>query len=102
MQYSNIYLHTNFTHMRIKDIIKEKGITQQILADRMGVSLSAVRQMVGAQSLTTSTVERIATALDVPMWQIFASPGEVAKEITGGDRCPHCGGALRIRIDKDE
>ena len=102
MQYSNIYLHTNFTHMRIKDIIKEKGITQQILADRMGVSLSAVRQMVGAQSLTTSTVEKIATALDVPMWQLFASPGEVAKEITGGDRCPYCGGAIRIRIDKLE
>lgn len=102
MQYSNIYLHTNFTHMRIKDIIKEKGITQQILADRMGVSLSAVRQMVGAQSLTTSTLEKIATALDVPMWQLFASPGEVAKEITGGDRCPYCGQPIKIRIEKGE
>lgn len=88
--------------MRIKDIIKEKGITQQILADRMGVSLSAVRQMVGAQSLTTSTVEKIATALDVPMWQLFASPGEVVKEITGGDRCPHCGQPIKIRLEKGE
>lgn len=88
--------------MRIKGILKEKGMTQQELADRMNVSLSAIRQMVGAQSLTTTTLEKIATALDVPMWQLFASPGEVVKEITGGDRCPHCGQPIKIRIEKGE
>ena len=50
-----------------------------MLADRMNVSLSAVKQMVSAESLTTSTLEKIATALNVPMWQLFASPAEVAE-----------------------
>ena len=73
--------------MRIKELLKEKGCTQQILANRMNISLSAVKQMVSAESLTTSTLEKIATALDVPMWQLFASPEEVAKE-TKGETCP--------------
>lgn len=48
-----------------------------MLADKMNVSLSAVKQMVSAESLTTATLEKIATALNVPMWQLFASPEEV-------------------------
>ena len=65
--------------MRIKELLKEKRLTQQELADKMNVSLSAVKQMVSAGSLTTATLEKIATALDVPMWQLFASPEEVLR-----------------------
>lgn len=65
--------------MRIKEVLKENGCTQQMLADKMNVSLSAVKQMVSAESLTTATLEKIATALNVPMWQLFASPAEVAE-----------------------
>lgn len=82
--------------MRVKELLKEKGCTQQILADRMNVSLSAVKQMVSAESLTTSTLEKIATALDVPMWQLFASPEEVAKEAKG-ETCPYCGQPITIK-----
>lgn len=82
--------------MRIKELLKEKGCTQQILANRMNISLSAVKQMVSAESLTTSTLEKIATALDAPMWQLFASPEEVAKE-TKGETCPYCGQPIAIK-----
>lgn len=87
--------------MRIKEILKENGCTQQMLADRMNVSLSAVKQMVSAESLTTATLEKIATALNVPMWQLFASPEEVnprkdALTLT----CPHCGKDININIEK--
>ena len=34
--------------MRIKDVLKEKGLKQQDLAEKMGISLSAVKQMLGA------------------------------------------------------
>ena len=50
--------------MRIKELLKAKHYTQQELADKMNVSLSAVRQMVAAESLTTATLEKIATALN--------------------------------------
>lgn len=86
---------------RIKEILKEKGKSQKDLAEQMGVSSQAIGKQIAGKMLV-ETAERIATALDVPMWQLFASPGDVVKEITGGDRCPYCGGALRIRIDKLE
>lgn len=87
--------------MRIKEVLKEKNYTQQMLADKMNVSLSAIKQMVSADSLTTSTLEKIASALNVPMWQLFISPDEVAKELSG-DKCPYCGNPLRIKIEKGE
>lgn len=78
--------------MRIKEVLKENGCTQQALADKMNVSLSAVKQMVSAESLTTSTLEKIATALDVPMWQLFASKEEVQGEPADPNTitCPKC------------
>ena len=82
--------------MRIKELLKEKHYTQQELADKMNVSLSAVRQMVAAEALTTATLEKIATALNVPMWQLFASPEEVAQQ-TKSDTCPHCGQPIVVK-----
>lgn len=85
--------------MRIKEIMKEKGITQPELAEKMGVSVSAVKQMVGAASLTTATLEKIGAALGVPTWQFFISPGDLAKDIAHQDNvlsCPHCGKPLKI------
>ena len=86
--------------MRIKEILKENGCTQQMLADKMNVSLSAVKQMVSAESLTTATLEKIATALNVPMWQFFASPEEVQPKKDGASlTCPHCGKNINIKIE---
>ena len=63
--------------MRIKEILKEKGITLSQLADTMGVSRQALSRQV-AGKLLVEKAEEIATALNVPMWQLFASPEEVA------------------------
>lgn len=84
--------------MRIKEVLKENGCTQQVLADKMNVSLSAVKQMVSAESLTTSTLEKIATALDVPMWQLFASKEEVQGEPADPNTitCPKCGTRFKM------
>jgi len=86
--------------MRIKEVLKENGYTQQMLADKMNVSLSAVKQMVSAESLTTSTLEKIATALNVPMWQLFASKEEVQGEPADPNTitCPKC--KTRFKIEE--
>jgi len=83
--------------MRIKDVLKEKGLKQQDLAEKMGISLSAVKQMLGADSLTTSTLERIAAAVDVPVWQFFISPDDLSNQVDGNSFCcPYCGKPLKI------
>ncbi len=81
---------------RIKEILKEKGITQQELADKLGVTrISIVKTLAGNPS--QETLERIANALNVPMWQLFASPNEV-KQTGNSLICPNCGTPLELKI----
>jgi transcriptional regulator with XRE-family HTH domain len=83
--------------MRVKEVLKEKGLTQPELAEKLGVSVSAVKQMVGADSVTTATLEKIAAAIDVPVWQFFISPDDLANQVGGNSFCcPHCGKPLKI------
>ena len=76
---------------RIKEVIKEKGLTITSLADKLGIARESLSRMIVSPSYPT--LEKISTALDVPMWQLFASPEEV---IT----CPHCG--KKIKLEKGE
>ena len=82
--------------MRIKEILKEKGITLSQLADTMGVSRQALSRQV-AGKLLVEKAEEIANALDVPTWQLFVSPNEVQKE-NNNIVCPHCGNAIKVTI----
>lgn len=79
---------------RIKEILKEKGITQQELADKLGVTrISIVKTLAGNPS--QETLEKIANALNVPMWQLFASESDVNKN-KNTITCPNCGVKLKI------
>lgn len=86
--------------MRIKELLKEKRLTQQELADMVGVSYQSIKQTLNAPSVTTSTLEKIATALNVPMWQLFASPEEVSPKKDGISlTCPYCGNDINIKVE---
>lgn len=81
---------------RIKELLKEKNVTQQDLADRLGVTrISIVKTLAGNPS--QETLERIANALDVPMWQLFVSPQELQRE-NHSLVCPKCGTPLELKI----
>lgn len=83
---------------RIKELLKEKGVTINELADKMGISRVTLSTQINGTANITS-YEKIATALDVPMWQLFASPSEVQKENDGGYKCPNCGYPLKIKVE---
>ena len=66
----------------------------------VGVSYQSMKQTLNASSVTTSTLEKIATALNVPMWQLFASPEEVRPKSDGLSlTCPHCGKDINIKVE---
>lgn len=89
--------------MRIKELLKEKGLTQQELADKVGVSYQSMKQTLNAPSVTTSTLEKIATALNVPMWQLFASPEEIQPKSDGSSiTCPNCGKEFEVELKAKE
>lgn len=84
---------------RIKEVIKEKGYTQQEFADLLGMSRVGLAQLVNGKP-SYPTLEKIATALDVPMWQLFASPKEVQpKKESLSLTCPHCGKDINIKVE---
>lgn len=61
---------------KVKDIMKEKEVSLQELADNLGVSRSAILKTL-VDNLSQATLPRVALALTVPMWQLFASSDEV-------------------------
>ncbi len=65
----------------------------------MGVSRQALSRQV-AGKLLVEKAEEIANALNVPMWQLFASSEEVQK---GNNNivCPHCGNPIKVTIIKE-
>lgn len=86
--------------LRIKEILKQKGLTIQDLANILGISRQALGKQIQGKMLL-ETAERIATALNVPMWQLFAAPEEVqANPESNVTRiiCPHCKKAIPLEI----
>lgn len=80
---------------RIKEVIKEKGYTITSLADKLGIARESLSRMIVSPSYPT--LEKISTALNVPIWQLFASPEEV-KSTGGSIVCPKCGTPLELKI----
>ncbi len=75
--------------IRIKEICKEKGITLEDLAKRLGILRTSLSQALSRNSFSTDKLSDIANALNVPIWQLFVSPNEVAgggEELTASIR----------------
>ncbi len=84
---------------RIKEVLKEQGITINELADKMGISRVTLSTQINGTANIVS-YEKIATALNVPMWQLFASPEEVQPKKDGASlTCPHCGKSINIKVE---
>lgn len=60
---------------RIELLIKEKGFSMTSFAEKMNTTRQNLYAILKSPSYPT--LEKVAEALDVPMWQLFASPEEV-------------------------
>ena len=90
---------------RIKELIKEKGYTQQELAEKLGMSRVGLTQLVNGKP-SYPTLEKIADALGVEMWELFKSKNEIASEIAEEKKnaipCPYCGKDIDVSLLKKE
>ncbi len=78
--------------MRIKEVIKEKGLTVGAVASRMGVVPQALSRVINGNP-TVEMVERVAAAIGVPVSELFDTPAG------GNFTCPNCGAALRLSAE---
>lgn len=79
--------------LRIKELLKEKGLLHKELAEKLGVTDIALRASLKGNP-TVGTLEKVAAALGVTVPELFAP------QPTNTITCPHCG--KPIKIEKGE
>ena len=89
-------MQKNLNMDKIKQALKSKGLTYSDLASKLGVSEQSVKQTINRDSISTSTLERIAQAIDVPAWTLIAD----APNAMAGTQvvCPHCGKPVTVEL----
>ena len=67
---------------KLRDLLKQRGMKQTELAERIGVSKTTINSIItrNNKSVDFSTMEKIADALDVPIEYFFDRPGKQATE----------------------
>ena len=82
--------------MHIKDILKQRGLTQNELADRLGINrVSLSRLLSDKNDMRISTMKKIADSIGCDVAEFF-SPADTAEHNT--ITCPHCGAKLVINL----
>lgn len=83
--------------MDIKKAIKAHGQTISSIADKLGITQSALSQQINNNTITLAKVEQIAAICGVPFEDFISRHGEdrVSKLY-----CPHCGKPLNLHINK--
>lgn len=75
--------------LRLRQIFKQKHVTQAVIAKRLGVSTMTVSGWTtGRHFPTIETLDRISEMLDVPITEFFdtAPRGEITLQLNVGDR----------------
>ena len=76
---------------RIKEVCQEKRMTQKDLAEKLGITDISLNKTLRGEYPQLQTLERIASALNVPISELFEQPGNDTIN------CPKCGTALELK-----
>ena len=82
--------------LQIKETLKQRGLTQNELAERLGINrVSLSRLLSDKNDMRISTIKKIAEAIGCDLAEFFA-PAEAEEHnvVT----CPHCGAKLVINL----
>ncbi len=82
------------TKLRVKEILKEKGITGRDFCISIGMSEVGFYKMLSESgNPPLNRLIEIATALNVEIVDLFDNPK------SANLKCPHCGGDLNVKIE---
>lgn len=86
--------------LRVTEITKQQGLTLKDLADKINVSRQSLANTLLKGNPTIETLSKIATALEVPIWQLLVSPEEVQlPSNVHSIKCPHCGNEFPVSVN---
>ena len=78
--------------LRIKEIMKSKGLTTVQLAEIMNLSRETVSRQINDSNMTISTLQRYADNLNVQVADLFEQEGSKQSIII----CPHCKQEIKL------
>lgn len=83
--------------MRVKELLKQRGMTSKELAAKIGITDGALSQSIkeGANP-SLQTLTKIAAALGVEVSELFSAPKE------GVIHCPNCGTRITLNPETDK
>ena len=82
--------------LQIKEALKQRGLKQNDLADRLGINrVSLSRLLSDKNDMMFSTIKKIAEAIGCDVSEFF-TPAETEEHNT--ITCPHCGEKLVINL----
>lgn len=85
--------------MEIERILKEKGLSKAALANMIGAQRQNINNLLTNPKL--STLEKIADALELPVWQLLTPELETnGKDDEAKIVCPNCGKTINIKVEK--
>ena len=73
--------------LRIKELCKERGITQAQLAEKIGIKPVSFSQAIARNKFDMQYLKRIADALSIEVVDLFAA---------GHIKCPYCGQPINL------
>lgn len=80
--------------MRIKELLREKGMTAKELAERLGMTETGLSIAISDKgNPPLKRINEIAVALGVRPAELFEAPKE------GAITCPHCGKSITIKAE---
>lgn len=82
--------------LRIKEILREKGMTQRWLAEMVGLSHVTLNNIISKGQTSIETLEKIALVLNVQIGDLFAE----TKLKYNGHKCPFCGEKIEVQLSK--
>ena len=81
--------------MRVKEILKERGITAKELAAKIGMTETGLSIAISEKgNPPLRRLQDIASALDVSVAELFAP------QPTNTITCPHCGKPIKIKFEE--
>ena len=81
--------------LRIKEVIKEEGLSVQEVADRLGISRVGLSQHINGNP-SYEVLERIAAAIGVETWRFFTSKENILNQEKDTIICPKCGARFKL------
>lgn len=89
-----IFANINTTKMRVKELLKEKGMTAKELAGILGMTETGLSIAISDKgNPPLKRLEEIAAALGVTVPELFAP------QPTNTITCPHCGNRITIKAE---